>query len=145
MDQQQYSTLLAALAAVPDPRHARGKQLEWAFILGVIASALLSQQRSAAAIAQWAHEHAGTLLAAFHPHRQRVPSEATIRCALRQVASSSLNHSSRGCGRAKYAYRPMPACLGYRVMQWMGNTCGAQAHMANAPCWSVSCGIMMDA
>jgi len=40
MDHPQYSTLLDALAAIPDPRHARGKQLEWSFILGVIASAL---------------------------------------------------------------------------------------------------------
>jgi len=81
MDHPQYSTLLDALAAIPDPRHARGKQLEWSFILGVIASALLSQQRSVAAMAQWAHEHAASLVAAFRPHRQRVPSEATLRRA----------------------------------------------------------------
>ena len=35
MDHRQDSTLLAALAAIPEPRHARGKQLEWTFILGV--------------------------------------------------------------------------------------------------------------
>jgi hypothetical protein len=46
---------------------------------------VLRQQRSAAAIAQWAHEHAATLVAAFHPHRKRVPSEATIRRALRHI------------------------------------------------------------
>lgn len=79
------STLLAALAAVPDPRHARGKQLEWLFILGVIAGAMLSHQRSVAAIAHWAREHTDTLVAAFHPQRQRVPSEATLRRALRQL------------------------------------------------------------
>jgi predicted transposase YbfD/YdcC len=85
MDQPQYSTVLDALAAIPDPRQARGKQLEWVFILGVIASALLSQQRSVAAMAQWAHEHAEALIVAFRPQRKRVPSEATIRRALRQV------------------------------------------------------------
>ncbi len=51
MDQPQYSSLMRVLAGVPDPRKARGKQLEWRFILGVIASALASQQRGAAAIA----------------------------------------------------------------------------------------------
>jgi hypothetical protein len=29
MDQSQYSNLLAGTQAVPDPRHARGKQLAW--------------------------------------------------------------------------------------------------------------------
>lgn len=42
MDQLQYSSLMAILAAVPDPRKARGKQLEWAFIWGVIVTAMLS-------------------------------------------------------------------------------------------------------
>ncbi len=51
MDQRQYSSLMAVLKDVADPRKARGKQLEWDFIWGVIASALLSQQRGAAAIA----------------------------------------------------------------------------------------------
>ncbi len=85
MDHPQYSTLLDALRRVPDPRHARGKRHEWRCILGVIAGAVLRHQRSAAAIAQWAQEHAATLVATFHPQRKRVPSEATIRRALRQV------------------------------------------------------------
>ena len=29
MDQPQYSSLVAGMQAVPDPRQARGKQLEW--------------------------------------------------------------------------------------------------------------------
>jgi hypothetical protein len=37
MDQRQYSTLLEAVADVPDPRQARGKQHAWAVILTVIA------------------------------------------------------------------------------------------------------------
>lgn len=85
MDKYEYSTLLAALQDVPDPRCARGKQLEWSFILGVIATALLSQQRGIAAIAQWATYHTDTLVAAFQPARRRVPSEATIRRTLRHV------------------------------------------------------------
>ncbi len=76
MDQQkQYGTVLQALATIPDPRHTRGKQLEWSFILGVIVSALLSQQRSVSAIAQWAKQHAAPLVAAFQPAHGRVPSE----------------------------------------------------------------------
>lgn len=85
MDEYEYSTVLAALHDVPDPRCARGKQLEWSFILGVIATALLSHQQGISAIAQWATYHAATLVAAFQPARGRVPSEATIRRALRYV------------------------------------------------------------
>lgn len=85
MDQPQYSSLMALVAKVPDPRRARGKQLEWTFIWGVIVSALLSQQRSSTAIAQWARCHATTLVAAFRPARGRVPSESTIRRALQRV------------------------------------------------------------
>ncbi len=85
MDQLEYSTVMQVLSTVPDPRQARGKQLEWTFILGVIASAIVSQQRGISAMAQWAHHHASTLVAAFQPARGRVPSEATLRRALRHA------------------------------------------------------------
>lgn len=77
---------------MPDPRQARGKRLEWTFILGVIACAVLSQQRSAAAIAHWVHSHAPLLLTAFQPRQGRVPSEATIRRALRHVDVEHLEY-----------------------------------------------------
>ncbi len=85
MDTREYSTLLEAVAHIPDPRHARGKQLEWSVILGVILGALVSQQRSVAAIAHWVQAHTAVLLTAFQPARGRLPSEATIRRALQQV------------------------------------------------------------
>jgi predicted transposase YbfD/YdcC len=108
MDQDQYSTLLDALRHVPDPRHARGKRHAWTFILGVIAAAVLSHQRSAAAIAQWAQEHADALPAAFQPQRPCVPSEATIRRALRQVNVHALEtHLARLHHRSARA--PVPA------------------------------------
>lgn len=92
MDQIQYSTLLGVLQDVPDPRHARGKQLEWTFILGVIAAAILSHQQAISAIAQWTQHHAATLIAAFQPACGRVPSEATLRRALRHIDVVQLEH-----------------------------------------------------
>ena len=92
MDHEQYSTLLDALCRVPDPRHARGKRHDWTVILGVIACAVLCHQRSAAAIAHWVQSHAALLLAGFQPQRGRVPSEATIRRALRHVDVVQLEH-----------------------------------------------------
>ena len=85
MNRPQYSMLLGALVAVPDQCLARGKQLEWSLILGVIAVGVVSQQQSAAAIANWVHAHAADLLAAFHLRRQRLTSEATLHWAFRQI------------------------------------------------------------
>jgi len=90
MDQRQYSKLVDGLRAVPDPRHARGKQLEWTFLWGVIVCAMLSNQRTPAAMAQWARQQAAVLLAAFRPARGRVPSESTSRRTLRQVDIAAL-------------------------------------------------------
>jgi predicted transposase YbfD/YdcC len=90
MDQPKYSSLMALLTELPDYRKARGKQLEWDFLWGVIATAMLSHQRGAAAIAHWAACQASTLLAAFHPVKQRIPSEATIRRALQRVDLTAL-------------------------------------------------------
>ncbi len=90
MDQPQYSSLMALVARVADPRQARGKQLEWPFIWGVIVTAMLSQQRTPAAIAQWAQRQATALVAAFKPARGRVPSESTIRRALQRVDVAAL-------------------------------------------------------
>jgi predicted transposase YbfD/YdcC len=85
MDQPQYTKAMAVVAGIPDPRQARGKRLAWPFIWGVIISAMLSQQRTPAAIAQWAQRQASALLAAFRPPHGRVPSESTIRRALQRV------------------------------------------------------------
>jgi len=106
MDQRQYITVMQVLSTIPDPRKARGKQLEWSFILGVIASAIVSHQRSISAMAQWATHHATALVAAFQPARGRVPSEATLRRALRQVDVTQLEHCF-----AHLAVTPPPSAL----------------------------------
>lgn len=85
MDEPQYSTLLEALSAVPDPRKARGKQYSWVLLLTLVSSALGSGERSGHAIASWVAEHTETLLLWLRPERGRLPSESTIRRALRQV------------------------------------------------------------
>jgi hypothetical protein len=85
MDEREYSTLWEALSVIPDPRQARGKQLAWPMILGVIVAALASQPRRATAIAHWVQAHPAALRVAFKPARGRLPSEATIRRALQQV------------------------------------------------------------
>ncbi len=90
MDQRQYSTLMDALSAVPDPRKARGKQYSWLLLLTLICSALGSGERSGHGIANWVAEHATSLLLHLRPARGRLPSEATLRRALRRVDVSAL-------------------------------------------------------
>src|SRR5436190_22055186 len=85
MDEPQYSTLLEALSAVPDPRKARGKQYSWVLLLTLVSSALGSGERSGHGIASWVVEHTTTLLIWLRPERGRLPSESTLRRALRQV------------------------------------------------------------
>ena len=90
MDEPQYSTLMDALSAVPDPRKARGKQYSWTLLLTLVSSALASGERSGHGIATWVSEHAAALLVWLHPERGRLPSESTLRRVLRRVDVAAL-------------------------------------------------------
>jgi hypothetical protein len=63
MDAHQYRTFAAALAAVPDPRQARGKRHAWSLILTLVCAALVSGQRTGRAMGQWVAEHADEIRA----------------------------------------------------------------------------------
>src|SRR5688572_16203687 len=90
MDEPQYSTLMEALADVPDPRKARGKQYPWTLLLTLVCSALASGERSGHGIATWVAEHATALLLWLRPERGCLPSESTLRRALRRVDVAAL-------------------------------------------------------
>jgi predicted transposase YbfD/YdcC len=55
LDAAESITLLRALAAVPDPRKARGRRHSLQSVLPLAVGAVLAGARSYAAIAQWAH------------------------------------------------------------------------------------------
>jgi hypothetical protein len=84
----------------------------------VIASALVSQQRSISAIAHWVAHHAPALVAAFQPARGRVPSEATLRRALRHVEIAQLEqclaHFAEGSPASLSSASP-PRFQGYAI------------------------------
>jgi hypothetical protein len=133
MDQRQYSTLLEAVADVPDPRHARGKQHAWKVILAVICAALVSGHQSGRAIGQWSREHAKELLCGLRPKRGRLPSEATLRRALRSIDVAALEARLIDFGLHQAA--PLTGCIispHGEVLQAQaidGKTvCGASAH-----------------
>ncbi len=85
MDSSQYTSLLSALAHVPDPRKAKGKQHEWRVVLGVLCGAMASGQQSVRAIAQWVSEHHSQLIRQLRPTKQHLPSAATLYRVLRAI------------------------------------------------------------
>jgi hypothetical protein len=82
--------LLTYLAAVPDPRAARGRRHPLVAILGLAAAAVLAGARSIAAIAEWAADAPQPVRAALGARRDApgcfaVPAEATIRRTLTRL------------------------------------------------------------
>ena len=83
MDEGKYTSLVAALAGVDDPRQARGRRYPWELLWTLIAAALVSGERHGHGIGQWVQEHRDELrngLRCAH-----LPSESTLRRAVRAV------------------------------------------------------------
>lgn len=90
MAEGQYTTLVEAFRAVPDPRKRRGQRYPWWLLLTLVAAAMLSGQRHGRGIGQWVREHADELRQALGWTGRCLPSEATLRRALRQVDLAAL-------------------------------------------------------
>jgi predicted transposase YbfD/YdcC len=111
MDSAQYTSLAAALSAVPDPRHARGCRYPWSILLLLIALALLCDQKHLHAIAQWTHLHAPEILPHLPRALPRLPSRATFYRVLQQIDLDALEghlaaYAAQLCPRAP---APLPA------------------------------------
>lgn len=83
MDPKEYTTLVEAFGAIPDPRKPKGVRYSWQMLLGLVAAAMVSGQQHGRAIGQWVAEHSELLKEILG--RQRLPSEATLRRALRVI------------------------------------------------------------
>ena len=82
--------LLAALAAVPDPRKTRGRRHRLVTVLAVSVCAVLAGARSYVAIAEWAHDLPVSVRLRLGIGR-RAPSESTIRRIPQAVDLDSLD------------------------------------------------------
>ena len=85
MSESECSTWAALAQEWPDPRARRGRRYAWATLLVLVAAAVASGQRTAAAMAQWVSEHAPEWQPWLPSTAGRVPSAATVRRVLRQV------------------------------------------------------------
>lgn len=113
MDHSQYSTLLAAVCQVPDPRHRKGQRFSWPFLLTLILAAVASDQHDAHAIAHWVHLHATELRAYLQPPRPEMPSESTFKRVLRQINVQALERQLARFTQAQVA--PPPRLRGLAV------------------------------
>jgi hypothetical protein len=120
--------LLERLAMIPDPRDRRGRRHPLASVLAVSAAAVAAGARSVAAIAEWATDAPGPVLAALGvrgdplTRRCQVPGEATIRRVLARVDGDAVDAAvgawlATGCAR-----RHVPAASS----RWTARHCGAQ-------------------
>ena len=135
MDQSQYSTLMEALAVIPDPRKARGKRFCWLVLLTLLAAGLASGQQTGRAIAQWVVLHADALRAAL-PHLTRLPSESTLLRTLRLIDVTVLEKGIAALTQPQTPAHAAPA----RVITPAGTILQAQAVDGKALRGATACG-----
>ena len=85
MDHEECSTPLDVLQGIPDPRKARGQRYPWLLLLALVSAALASGQKGGHAVAHWVSLHAAELYERLRPPRATMPSESTLRRALRDL------------------------------------------------------------
>src|SRR4051812_28083398 len=95
------SSLAAALAAVPDARHRRGRRHELTGVLAIAACACLTGARSYVAIGEWAAAQGAAVLdcLADGPERTAVPCETTVRRCLQATDAPALDAAGARWGR----------------------------------------------
>ena len=86
MDEQAIGrSLLAAFAAVPDPRKPRGRRHPLPALLALATAAMLSGARSLYAIAQWGRLQPPGVVEALGFTRARTPCVATLHLAFKAL------------------------------------------------------------
>lgn len=101
--------LLAAFAAVPDPRRARGRRFALAPILALAVAAILSNHLSVLAIAQWGARQRPEVLAALGFRDGSTPHQSTLQRLFRKLDPAAL---SAAVGRHFAAAAPAPQARG---------------------------------
>ncbi|MFD0403839.1 ISAs1 family transposase [Kitasatospora sp. NPDC127116] len=109
----EHPQLLGRLAAVPDPRRAKGRRHPLAFVLALAACAVLAGAKSLAAIAEWAADAPPAVLVALgaarrEPSGPTAPAEATVRRVLRRVDGDALDAAIGTWLAARDPGRPPP-------------------------------------
>lgn len=88
--------LLAAFAAVPDPRRAQGRRFALSAILALAVSALLANHLSVLAITQWGARQRPGLLQALGFRDGRAPHQSTVQRLFRVLDPAALSAAMSG-------------------------------------------------
>ncbi|MDP9355711.1 MAG: ISAs1 family transposase, partial [Chloroflexota bacterium] len=99
------SSLVAALAGVPDSRHRRGRRHGLTGMLAIGACACLTGATSYVAISEWAAAHGQAVLDRLSngSSRQGLPCEATLRRCLQATDAAALDAAVAGWAGAQLA------------------------------------------
>src|SRR3954471_9604809 len=139
------SSLAAALAAVPDARHRRGRRDELTGVLAIAACACLTRAGADVAIGEWAAAQGAAVLdcLADGPERTAVPCETTVRRCLQATDAPALDAAVAGWAGGRLAaqqaiaagagHRPVaPVNAGRRVIAIDGKTLRGSAPRTTA-------------
>jgi hypothetical protein len=96
MPEEHSGGLLDSLAAVLDPRRAKGRRHSLVFVLALAACAVLTGAKSLTAIAEWAADAPTTVLTVLggpsrEPTGPTAPAEATVRRILQRIDGDALD------------------------------------------------------
>src|SRR3954447_16319362 len=94
-DAVRTSSLVTALAAVPDPRHRRGRRHELTGLLAIGACACLTGSSSYVAIGEWAAAQGTAVLDCLGSDAD-LPSESTLRRCLQDTDAAALDAAVAG-------------------------------------------------
>jgi predicted transposase YbfD/YdcC len=103
MAYEESITLVPYLKAVPDTRHAQGKQYELWVLLTILCAALLSGQKTVWGIVEWSLAHAGELIERLALPKRRIPSCSTFYVTLRKIGVAGLERQLAEMGTAMEA------------------------------------------
>lgn len=92
--------LLAAFAAVPDPRSRHGRRHPLPAILALATAAMLAGARSLYAIAQWGRAQPPEAVHALGFPRERTPAVSTLHLVFRDLDAASFEAALGGWARA---------------------------------------------
>ena len=130
-DAVRTSSLVAALAAVPDPRHRRGRRHELTGVLAIGACAVLTGASSYVAIGEWASAQGQAVLDRLDSEAE-LPSESTLRRCLQDTDAAALDAAVAGWAVAQLTAQraltagahvdPLPADPCRRVIAIDGKT-----------------------
>src|SRR3954466_6786691 len=103
-DAVRTSSLVTALAAVPDPRHRRGRRHELIGVLAIGACACLTGASSYVAIGEWAAAQGQAVLNCLGSDAE-LPSESTLRRCLQDTDAAALEAAVAGGAGQQVAAR----------------------------------------